>query len=162
MPLIQCVLVDLPTGIAVRIVLKQSSHEFDIEDPAGQKRLGQDLVQLGRDAQQFGAALRVRNGDRQRQRGQLGKQAANALSPETAVDPPAQQGNTGAHDQLALRPLVEYLNELGDVGQGSRQIGVPITNIFRVVLKCREQSLPNRFCLALIVRQLFDGNPPIR
>ena len=105
------------------------SQEFHVENPAGGKRLLEDLLDFRSDPEQFRATLRILDRQVENQRSTSRKNAAQVMPRRAALNVPAQKPDTRPQNDIHLGLRKQHTQQIVDRIQRSREISVPESDI---------------------------------
>ncbi len=121
------VLVDGLVGEAVGVGMEgeEAGEELHVEDPAGVEGAGEDLLEVRGDAEEFGAALGVVDGDVQESGDDRGEDAPEIMADGAPVDRAAEQADAGTEDHFEFRLLLEQVLHCEDGREWCGEVGIP-------------------------------------
>src|SRR5258708_30924560 len=95
-------LVDRAGGDVAAPALDEAGDDLDVEDPAGEERLGEDVAQIAAGAEELRPALGVVDGQAERARDERRPHPPDVVPRRAAADGTAQEPDPGTGDHSAL------------------------------------------------------------
>jgi len=162
-PLHQRQLADHRVGRRKPALAPRTDHareDLDVEGPARDEGLGEELAQRRARAKELGAALRVVDAQPEHRRDRGRGQPAEVVAQRVPLDPAAEQHDPRAHHELEPGARCEHAAKLDHRLERRREIGVPEARVRDLALERAEHAAAHRLGLARVLGQREHAHAP--
>ena len=143
-------------GVPAAAQVQVAGEQLDVEYPLGAEAVGEDLFEIGGDAEELGAALGVVDAESQKQGDDGVEPASEVEACPVALDAVPEQFDARADDHLELGAVGEDAAEGGDHVQGCGQVGVPEADEPRAVVDGTPEAESDGLGLAAVGGEVHD------
>ena len=135
----------------------QPRNDFDIEGPAADKWLCEKRADARRHSKQLGPALRVVQRQPESEGRHRREDAAAIVTTDSTTNGSAQQSNPRAEACHELWTNLQRVDEAPNLGQGSREVRIPVADVTPLVFERPQDAYSNGFGLpALSARRTYS------